>query len=129
MLVERQIETLRNVKETIRNPKSWTRDVMARDADGSQVDPLSPEATSWCLLGACQKVVGDCFEEFRELQLQISKNLDFEMVSDFNDRSTHQNVLDFLSYMIAKAEERHKEIENMTSEDAIAAVLESVYSD
>lgn len=37
--------------------KGWTQYARARRRDGNAVDPSSPEACSWCMLGALQKVM------------------------------------------------------------------------
>ena len=39
--------------------KGWTTGVMARDANGSDVDPLDPAACQWCLVGALYRAFQD----------------------------------------------------------------------
>lgn len=36
--------------------KGWTREVLARNKNGTVVPPTAPDAYSWCLLGAFQAI-------------------------------------------------------------------------
>jgi hypothetical protein len=45
-VIDKTIETLN---------RGWTRGVGARNNSGLQTSPCSPDATSWCLLGALDK--------------------------------------------------------------------------
>lgn len=40
------------IAEFLADPERWTQRALARDASGTCVRPLAPEACRWCLVGA-----------------------------------------------------------------------------
>jgi hypothetical protein len=55
-LEDRAKEVLTQVKDYLENPVNWTRDCMARDAQGQPVDPTDPRAVSFCGAGLFGRV-------------------------------------------------------------------------
>ena len=46
------LEVLQKTRRLIDKPEYWVKGVFAQDADWGEVQPTSPEACSFCLLGA-----------------------------------------------------------------------------
>jgi hypothetical protein len=51
-------EILAMARALIANEKHWCQGAYAARASGGYTDPLDPEATQWCALGACVKITG-----------------------------------------------------------------------
>ena len=96
MNIAKQI--LKTGRELISDPGQWAQGYSACDAYGQPVSVCSDRAKSWCSLGALEKaaeILGaddeTCKEAFELLRQQIPGY--FKVVSIFNDRSTHADVL------------------------------------
>jgi hypothetical protein len=50
---------LEKVRELLSDPNRWTKNTMARDKYNTAVSVYSPEATKFCLAGACHRVAGN----------------------------------------------------------------------
>ena len=50
------IEGLRKAKEKISDPKNWSRNYLAVDAEGKDCPVRSTQAVAWCIIGAVQFV-------------------------------------------------------------------------
>lgn len=95
---------LQAIRELISNPECWTRDAMARNADGDSITPRDPAACQWCLLGAARKVCST-IEYYDIVHLWNSKiPAHFNSVEKFNDVSSHAQVLVFLDGIIENYE-------------------------
>jgi hypothetical protein len=103
------IADLRAVRALLDSPSHWTRECSARRADGTPTTAVDPAATSFCLLGAVARVCGTWYTERRDrLHRAIATRVrrgDRLNVSTFNDRSTHQEVLDLLDETLAEVTE------------------------
>ncbi len=85
------LEVLKQARQLISEPGHWTKGALARDKNHKQVPPLSPDACSWCSIGAVVKVVGS--EELAVGHLiplnvaitALHPNLPTTSVGDFND--------------------------------------------
>jgi len=103
-------ERIKKVRAKIE--QGWTQGVLARSVDGSSVTSFDPEATCWCLAGACFATadVKDTDNSFGEPYLHHNVIFDYIKMSltEYNDKKgrTQQEVLDMLDEVIAK------EIEN-----------------
>lgn len=100
-------DILRRARALIDTPEKWTKDVLARDADGNQCDARSTDAKCYCiegaLLAACHElgmVFSTVMPFYRAIRLAtpISRS-----VPDFNDReeTTHADVLAIFDRAIA----------------------------
>jgi hypothetical protein len=72
-------EALLKTKELIATPDKWTQGVDARNIVGQPVDPKSKRAVCYCLYGALIKVTNDVDD------------------AEFNDSSTHEQVLELIN--------------------------------
>jgi hypothetical protein len=86
---------MKQVRELLSDPNRWTKHYYARRADGKETDPLSPDAVSFCLLGACAKLGVDSTPLYDNLNVGVA---------EFNDKVTHEQVLAFLDEVINAGE-------------------------
>lgn len=56
-LLETQLEELEIAKRLVQ--KGWTQGVLARDKHGKETREFSPEATCFCVVGACMRAKND----------------------------------------------------------------------
>ena len=90
---------LQEVRDLIADPGAWCQNNYAVTVLGTSVWSRSPEAVSWCLAGACNKVSSTVDEGgalFDVLTLHTMHGL-----TEFNDNHTHAEVLAFLDDAIA----------------------------
>ena len=52
--------------------RGWCRSSRARDAEGHPCDPLTPQAVSWCPLGALEVVYGTGTPAFYDAALKLT---------------------------------------------------------
>lgn len=78
-------ETLKAMRELIKDEKNWCQGTGAKDARELPVDATSPDAVRWCIMGACIKVSG-------EYHLEMAKFFD-SCRAGFNDTHTHAEVI------------------------------------
>lgn len=75
-------------------PGTWTRDGIAKDAAGREVAATSPEAVSWSLEGALERVIGDWEGEPHRQQLMCDA---FDAcgvdLAAFSDTARHQGAV------------------------------------
>lgn len=87
----------------IRNPQHWTKDYLARDANGEEANPRDPEAVCWCLYGAfLANPDRDAVEEFSEDFLQLFVDEFDTPIGPFNDTRTHSEIINWLEKKIAE---------------------------
>ena len=106
-------EILVKAKKLIEDYEHWTTHTLARDGKGKGCDPLSNEACSFCSLGAivnvtqASKYVADRSSYYDEavelLRLAMYPNNynEFRFIGDFNDKHSHEEVLDAYDKAIA----------------------------
>ncbi len=96
------LEILSNAQNLIRDPRNWAKHTYSKDMLGMSVEPTSPDACRWCSIGAVLKVL--------DLPSDTSRHPTFDLlekangnwaVPDFNDTSTHEEVME----MFDKAKE------------------------
>lgn len=90
---------LRAMRELLADPARWTQGALARTVHGWNAHPEDPDAFSFCLDGAAHRFGG---REYLNVLLLLT-SLCGDSVSDFNDRATHQQVLDLLDRAIGEA--------------------------
>jgi len=94
------------VKELLADPASWTQGQFARDIWGRAVDVQGERAICWCIGGGIRKCYPDS-EEWESVSKKILRVIDpafdpenkdwrLEPIFDFNDKSTHAEVMKVL---------------------------------
>ena len=106
-------ELLIKAKAVIADPKHWTQDWYAKDAEGQPVGPRKSYAVCWCSLGAFGKVAHE--ENTYAARFAAAGYLDvvvdeygYSDVSDFNDNSSHETVMRAWDKAIKLAKEDEK---------------------
>ena len=107
-------QLLSQARDLISEPGHWTKRVLARNAKGEAISPTSPDACSWCIIGALVKVSGS--EELAQEALPAIGNairsefphLASFSITDFNDGSfnrfrNHSEVVRVLDKAIEQA--------------------------
>ena len=95
----------------IHDEENWTQGQLARDSDGNEVDPKSPEAVQWCAMGAIhacshrnEQVAGDLESLLRTIVEEDSgymgtkaDDAEFPSISAFNyfndEYATHADII------------------------------------
>lgn len=68
------------IKDLLTDESKWTKLSFARDIDGNPVEPTSPEACCWCLVGALYK----CKEEGTNNSYEAMLKMGYEIDERFN---------------------------------------------
>jgi hypothetical protein len=55
--------------------QGWTQGALARDAVGQEVEPDSPDAVCWCLIGAMQRGAGPTYPNYAALRDTLRQDL------------------------------------------------------
>jgi len=112
-------EMLRAVKTLIAKPENWTQNTAARDKRGMAIYIEAPEACSFCLSGALDRVTYDnrapnstTHFELLNLRRKSSDLLSTTLMSTkfvnhyirYNDTVSHREVIELLDRAIQKAE-------------------------
>lgn len=94
------LDVLKGTRELLSDPAHWVQDVNAVDLVGEVVLPTSPDARSWCMIGAAIKVGGhegkevlpSALAEFVPLAFRVGQ---VALVASFNDAptTTHADIL------------------------------------
>lgn len=104
------LDDLKAVRELLSVPERWTKDSMARAADGKDIDYASRKARCWCLYGAATKVTNHELIRGRDLRDVIRNHIGGPGVTimTWNDAPgrTHADVLALLDRAIAAEEAR-----------------------
>lgn len=112
-------DILRSAKKLIENPENWCKGVYAKNSCGKTVSYLSPDATSWCAMGAILKM-GGSEHEYRLLctaALGMPRCLAFTSINgsysaaSLNDACGHEVVMTMFDQAIFMAESEHAESE------------------
>ena len=98
-------DKLIELRELIGNKERWTQGASARDKEGKRVLSTEEEAVSWCISGGINKVLMySKFEEQRDIRTIIQNSLPegYKAIGKFNDKSTHEEVINMLNRVIDK---------------------------
>lgn len=104
MISER--EGVQKVRDLLSNPLHWTKRTYARNSRGEDVDISSPEAMSFCLYGASAYVDGVTLTDhkpsptYNAIREYIWDNRNFDSAIQFNDYSTHKQVIALLDELL-----------------------------
>ena len=102
------------MRDLLADPVHWVQGAKALDADGLKVNPCSPEAVCWCIVGAFQKVqakgsrscIYDCLTEDpagKYLQVELDKTQAYRRPWVFNDKRNHPEVIGLIDAAISNA--------------------------
>jgi hypothetical protein len=105
-MTTKDIPTIKDVlikaREIISDEKNWTQRAEARDKDGITVSYLRPWAVCFCSVGAVERAAighpGRNLDALEALSGEISSN-----IAEFNDNSSHAEVLAMFDKAIANA--------------------------
>jgi hypothetical protein len=78
------------IKELLIDETKWTQNCNARDKDETPINPNSPEAVCFCLIGAihvCYPDPQDHNDVYDKIQNQIRTKYLIPFISDWNDSS------------------------------------------
>lgn len=101
------LSNFKKIRKLLANKKRWTKGCCARDKQGNQVRINSPDAASYCLIGAICKVV--LLDEQITL-LNFSKEKLGRSITGWNDAKhrTHKQVIAFLDKIITRLKKEKK---------------------
>src|SRR5438128_2331837 len=100
-------ELLRNARALIAAPSNWTVNCYARDAYNQKVEYHSPEAISFCALGALNRAYQEATNSCcAHPDLLSTDGVLHAQLGVFNDAHTHQEVLALYDRAIALAEDQ-----------------------
>lgn len=109
-------ELLIDAKALISNPNNWTKSQYARTKENHSADVGDPKACKFCTIGALTKVNGekrpyDCYQKKNKTPVRTAYLALFDAVRalkdpmrdsilNFNDSSSHQQVMDLFDLAI-----------------------------
>ncbi len=103
MTITTPLQVLEAARATITPPGAWTQKASARNAKGNSVTPTNKNAVCFCLLGAIDRIQAE--SELRCSATTLLRDLvppGFgRMLADYNDASTHAEVLSLFDKAIA----------------------------
>jgi hypothetical protein len=102
---EKELEQLQATRDLIADEKHFTKRAMARDGLGWPCDPSHPEASSWCVTGAWQRVTGATYHDSENSYDQLMELCDNRSIFAINDDPGHAAVLAMLDQAIARQQE------------------------
>jgi hypothetical protein len=84
----------KTVRELLADESRWCQRELALTAAGCESSPEGPDATRFCLIGACMRIYGTSglIYKIARRKLQIAVGCDVSL-AEFNDRHTHAQVL------------------------------------
>ena len=102
------VKNLRAVRKLLSTEARWTKDVLARDKLGREVESDAPAACRWCLSGAVERVVKRQSEQHEALDAirdALPASFAGEDVENFNDANatTHSRTLAVIDRAIRAA--------------------------
>lgn len=109
------IDVLKAARAKITNPENWMKGFYAKTPDGGETVGTNPEATCFCALGAIESVTGILHlyngwpdravvflnKVVKEVQ---PEDVNYRNVAEYNDNSTHEQVLAVFDKAITLAE-------------------------
>lgn len=90
-------------KAIIENKDNWAQGYYAYNGDGDMVDPMSPNATCFCSVGALWKADGEYSDNVTAAERILSSHSYQNFIVDQNDSSTHEEVMAVWDKAIASA--------------------------
>ncbi len=83
-------DILRSAADLLEPEGAWTKGASARNAEGGSVSPRSPDACSWCVLGALDVVTVDVPPELfwralLGLEQHLERHLEIGNLAAWND--------------------------------------------
>jgi hypothetical protein len=89
------VQLLEAAKEKINTPEKWCKRANARDANGTEVKALSPNACQWCIDGALMSANGSDHGPYWDAYYAIGTAIGCGPLR-FNDRlaTTHADVME-----------------------------------
>jgi hypothetical protein len=98
------LEALKRIRKLVADPKGWRQGTYAKDAKGNTVDPNSPSATCWCLVGAARRVLANTPPSARPSLGPVLLGMGSTMqdVVRFNDKRSHTEVVALLDDAITR---------------------------
>lgn len=86
------LRILTGARALLDSPEKWTREVLARDANGGKVGIRSPDAVCYCSLGALTKAMNDRVAE-------VTKLVPLDVHPEVHDQycTQHDIVFDYLA--------------------------------
>lgn len=101
---------LRRAAELIAEPERWTRETLARDANGKECQECSVKAVQWCALGAIVRAAADAGigSHWGDASWALRLHLGIRNTGEWNDHPSrrHAEVLAALR-AAADAQERN----------------------
>lgn len=95
------LNTLQAARDLITNPANWTQGNFATTKTNNPIGPGEKAACKLCALGAVIKVSKPVNSKCMFLLVDtLRMNTLFENIGDYNDASTHQEVLDLFDKTI-----------------------------
>src|SRR6185295_2785626 len=101
-MVSTELEILIASRSLIAHPDNWCRGVEARDAKGNEVAPEEEDAVARCAVGALGAITR--WSELYPRAVSVLTSYlpcGFSSIIDFNDASTHSEVLALFDRAIA----------------------------
>lgn len=109
------VQILKEARGLIANEANWTKHYYSADKEGQWVMPRAPAAVCFCSVGALHRVldlpmylsipesIGKFFFADEKVQANFDGSIEGAIV-DFNDQSSHSEVLALFDRAIARAE-------------------------
>jgi hypothetical protein len=91
-MVMTTLAILERARARISSEAHWTRCSLARNAYGISVTVASPEATSWCGVGAVLEELDDKYYGLAKVMKELRQEEDIPF-TEFNDGATHREVI------------------------------------
>jgi hypothetical protein len=105
--MQETIEALRQAREIIKNSDNWVRGYMAIDREDRPTSVADPNAVAFCALGAIYRVALSGKADTLKAQIllnRVARALGARDITDFNDTSTHYEVMNLFNTVIAVLE-------------------------
>jgi len=102
---EQIINTFKEARNLISDPKRWTKETSARGCYGLTIHPLEKRATCWCSFGAIERVVSDNNQRLVHDICWLTKYIGMSYIK-YNDlpETTHEDIMKMFDGTIALVE-------------------------
>lgn len=109
--IKKILTLLIQTQKLLNDPVRWSQNALANDKDGKKCSPFSPEAVSWCIMGAIQYLsqidFKDLSPDYYALKDCLPKSFP-ETWTEINDDWNHKHMLNFLDQQIKRLQEKIK---------------------